>query len=121
MQRQRKVVLALGSNMGEPIENLRLAIEKISAFAKVLSRSQIYKTEPVGYLDQDDFFNAEIIRNIVNILHGIGGKAVADCENFKCAVSVGVPVVRCLRLRVSFNAPNLEHKSLTQHQDHKQA
>ena len=61
MQRQRKVVLALGSNMGEPIENLRLAIEKISAFAKVLSCSQIYKTEPVGYLDQADFFNATIL------------------------------------------------------------
>ena len=61
MQNLKKVVLALGSNMGEPIENLRSAVAEISTFATVLKRSQIYKTEPVGYLDQDDFFNATIL------------------------------------------------------------
>lgn len=57
----KKVVLALGSNMGEPIANLRQAIAEISTFAKVELCSGVYQTAPVGYLDQDDFFNAVIL------------------------------------------------------------
>ena len=57
----KKVVLALGSNMGEPIANLCQAIAEISTFAKVELCSGVYQTAPVGYLDQDDFFNAVIL------------------------------------------------------------
>lgn len=61
MAESKKVILALGSNMGDPIENLRAAVAEITRFASVELCSQVYKTEPVGYLDQDDFYNAVIL------------------------------------------------------------
>ncbi len=61
MQSSKKVVLALGSNLGERKENLSRALVEISKVASVLSLSDIYETEPVGYLEQDNFFNAVVL------------------------------------------------------------
>ncbi len=61
MQSSKKVVLALGSNLGNRKENLLRALTEISKVARVLSVSDVYETEPVGYLEQDNFFNATIL------------------------------------------------------------
>jgi len=55
----KKAFLALGSNLGDRWENLSramvaLAQERALALKKV---SSVFETEPVGYLEQPDFFN----------------------------------------------------------------
>lgn len=55
------VYLALGSNLGEKAENLGEAIERLAAFGEVLCVSSYYRTEPVGFAEQDWFLNAAIL------------------------------------------------------------
>lgn len=54
--------IAMGSNMGDKKENLKAAIDLInnSLLTKVTKISNFYETEPVGYLEQDNFINAAI-------------------------------------------------------------
>ncbi|MCY6484695.1 2-amino-4-hydroxy-6-hydroxymethyldihydropteridine diphosphokinase [Clostridium aestuarii] len=54
-----KAYIAVGSNLGSKEENIKQAINKIneSGLTKVTKQSNIYETAPVGYLDQDNFFN----------------------------------------------------------------
>lgn len=40
--------LALGSNLGERRETLERAIERMGSFARVLARSRVFETAPVG-------------------------------------------------------------------------
>lgn len=51
--------LSLGSNICDKYKNLTEAIDRISDIAstKILSKSKIYTTSPVGYQNQDDFLN----------------------------------------------------------------
>lgn len=53
-------VLALGSNLGDRSGNLREACREISKLGKILAKSRIYETKPVGYENQGDFLNAAI-------------------------------------------------------------
>ena len=73
-----KAVIALGSNLGEPKENLDLAIGLLHEATDVHKVSNYYVTEPVGYEDQPDFVNAVCIIetelpaiDLLNMLHGI--------------------------------------------------
>ncbi len=57
-----KVVLGLGGNLGNVIESLELAHQKIEAqIGKVLLKSAYYKTKAWGVEDQPDFINQVII------------------------------------------------------------
>lgn len=56
-----RVVVGLGSNVGDRIANLREAVARIEAFARVVSRSRVYETAPVGGPPQGDFLNAAIL------------------------------------------------------------
>lgn len=51
--------LGLGSNQGESLKLLRRALEAIAALptTRVLRRSSVYLTEPVGLKDQPPFYN----------------------------------------------------------------
>jgi 2-amino-4-hydroxy-6-hydroxymethyldihydropteridine diphosphokinase len=54
-----RAVLSLGSNLGDRLGYLRLAVE---GFADVLvAASPVYETAPWGVTDQDDFLNAVLI------------------------------------------------------------
>lgn len=52
--------IGIGSNLGNPLEYCRDAIAKMSNLddLAVLRESSFYKTEPVGFTDQNDFVNA---------------------------------------------------------------
>ena len=55
------VYLALGSNVGDRAKNLREASSLINdAGVRILRRSSVYETEPLGYLDQDWFLNSVV-------------------------------------------------------------
>lgn len=77
---QHIVYLGVGSNLGDKASNCLRALEEIalSGHTKVHIISSLYKTDPVGYQDQDWFINcvAQILttlapRPLVRLLQGI--------------------------------------------------
>jgi 2-amino-4-hydroxy-6-hydroxymethyldihydropteridine diphosphokinase len=55
-----RAVVALGSNIEDPEAQVKRAFDEISALpgTRVLARSRLHRTAPVGYVDQPDFVNA---------------------------------------------------------------
>lgn len=73
-----KAVIALGSNIGEPKENLDIAFALLREATEVAKVSSYYVTKPVGYEEQPDFLNAVCIieselpaMELLKMLHGI--------------------------------------------------
>ena len=56
-----EVLLGLGSNLGSPIDNLREAVFRLHEICLVSRLSSIYRTEPVGDIDQDWFLNCAVL------------------------------------------------------------
>ncbi|HVN16616.1 MAG TPA: 2-amino-4-hydroxy-6-hydroxymethyldihydropteridine diphosphokinase [Anaerolineales bacterium] len=54
------VYLALGTNLGDRLANLRAAIDALSPDVRVLAQSHIYQTPPWGYEDQPAFLNMAV-------------------------------------------------------------
>ena len=59
---KNKVYLSLGSNIGNRQEYIERAVELIGKTEgiKILKKSGLYETSPVGYVEQDLFLNAVI-------------------------------------------------------------
>ncbi len=57
-----RAFIALGSNIGDRAAYLEQAIAMLSAHPQieVVKRSSIYETEPIGYVEQQSFFNMVI-------------------------------------------------------------
>jgi 2-amino-4-hydroxy-6-hydroxymethyldihydropteridine diphosphokinase len=55
-----RAAIALGSNIQEPEAQVRRAFDELAALpeTQLLRTSRLYRTAPVGYLDQPDFVNA---------------------------------------------------------------
>ena len=73
-----KAVIALGANIGQPKENLDLAIALLSQACDVTARSSYYTTSPVGGPEQPDYINAVCLVEselpamaLLSLLHGI--------------------------------------------------
>ena len=60
MKNSNSIFLSLGSNIGDKENNLVNAVRSISNFAKILKISSVYKTEPLLFKEQDEFFNIVI-------------------------------------------------------------
>ena len=60
MKNSNSIFLSLGSNIGDKESNLIDAVRLISNFAKIIKTSSVYKTEPLLYKEQDEFFNIVI-------------------------------------------------------------
>lgn len=60
---QQRVVLSLGSNLGDRLDNLQEAVDTLfdAPGMTFLDLSPVYETEPVGGPRQEDFLNAVII------------------------------------------------------------
>jgi len=56
-----KVVIALGSNIGDTNSHLHHAIEELGKLFEITAVSSFYKTAPVGGPVQDDFLNAVLV------------------------------------------------------------
>jgi 2-amino-4-hydroxy-6-hydroxymethyldihydropteridine diphosphokinase len=81
------LIIALGSNIGDKLENFQVALDKlIESFGEPIAISSIYTSEPLGEVEQPDFFNAviefkspnlsptEILRNCLSIEEAMGRK-----------------------------------------------
>jgi 2-amino-4-hydroxy-6-hydroxymethyldihydropteridine diphosphokinase len=55
-----RAAIALGSNLENPEDQVRRGFDEIAALpeTKLMARSALYRTAPVGYKDQPDFVNA---------------------------------------------------------------
>jgi 2-amino-4-hydroxy-6-hydroxymethyldihydropteridine diphosphokinase len=55
-----RAVIALGSNLEDPLAQVRRGFEEIAALqdTKLLAQSSLYRTAPVGFADQPAFVNA---------------------------------------------------------------
>lgn len=55
-----RVAIALGSNIEDPEAQVTRAFDEIAALpgTRVLARSRLHRTKPVGYANQPDFVNA---------------------------------------------------------------
>ena len=52
------IILALGSNIGDKALYLQKTLDLLDKNnIKVIHKSSVYETEPVGYKDQNDFYN----------------------------------------------------------------
>lgn len=51
------VYLALGSNMGNRLSNLKAAISNLAPQMEVKKKSHVYETQPWGFTDQPAFLN----------------------------------------------------------------
>tara|TARA_B100001113_G_scaffold338137_1_gene320034 strand:- start:59 stop:532 length:474 start_codon:yes stop_codon:yes gene_type:complete len=52
-----KIILSLGSNIGDKKSNLETAINQINKFSAIKKISSIYESEPILLKDQDNFYN----------------------------------------------------------------
>jgi 2-amino-4-hydroxy-6-hydroxymethyldihydropteridine diphosphokinase len=55
------VYLALGSNLGDRLSNLKQAIASLTPQLEVKAKSQVYETPPWGFEDQPKFLN-QVVR-----------------------------------------------------------
>ncbi|MCA9925330.1 MAG: 2-amino-4-hydroxy-6-hydroxymethyldihydropteridine diphosphokinase [Anaerolineales bacterium] len=51
------ILLGLGTNLGDRVQNLQQAIDALAASMKVTAVSPIYETPPWGVTDQPSFYN----------------------------------------------------------------
>lgn len=56
-----RVILGLGSNVGNSINFLKNAVVALKSFLDDISFSSIYKTAPQDFLDQSDFYNMVLL------------------------------------------------------------
>ena len=57
MKNFNKIILSLGSNIGDKKSNLETAINQINKFSAIKKISSIYESEPILLRDQDNFYN----------------------------------------------------------------
>ena len=58
-----EAVIALGSNLGNRIENIKAAVRAIARLSevKIIKASSVYETEPVGCDSDEKYYNAAIL------------------------------------------------------------
>ena len=56
------VYIGLGSNLGNPVFQVSRALDALDTLpqTRVVRRSSLYRSAPVGYLEQPDFINAVV-------------------------------------------------------------
>ena len=57
-----RAYVALGANIGAPVQHLRAAVVDLAALpgTRVVARSSLYRSAPVGLIGQPDFINAVV-------------------------------------------------------------
>ena len=58
---ESKAVISLGSNLGNKKKNLDFALNFISEFSSIITKSHIYHSEPWGYQSNHSFLNMGVM------------------------------------------------------------
>ena len=58
---QTKVFIALGSNIGDKVFNIKQSIHEIKKYGQVVNYGDIYISKPYGFKNQKNFFNTAIL------------------------------------------------------------
>lgn len=73
-----KAVISLGANIGDPKEQMDLAVAMLREATQVIAVSEYFKTKPVSDIAQPDYLNAVCIIeselpafDLLSLLHGI--------------------------------------------------
>ena len=73
-----RAVIALGANIGNPREQMDIAVSLLRESLEVIAVSSYYTTKPVGGPEQPDYINAVVIAeselpasDLLAVLHGI--------------------------------------------------
>ncbi len=56
-----RTAISLGSNLGDRLGNLRLAVERLSSLGAVVAVSSLYETDPIGGPEQGRYLNAVVL------------------------------------------------------------
>jgi 2-amino-4-hydroxy-6-hydroxymethyldihydropteridine diphosphokinase len=51
-------LIAFGANLGDPVETVQLAYRELSQVLTPVASSHLYRSKPVGGVEQNDFINA---------------------------------------------------------------
>ncbi len=91
-----EAVIALGSNMGNRIENINAAIRAIAKLpdVKIIKASSVYETEPVDCEEDDVYLNAAVLVD-ANISPAM---LLGECLGIEAAMG---------RIRTKKNAPRI--------------
>ncbi len=103
-----KAVIALGTNMGDRIGYLNLALRAISRLpnVKIIAGSKVYETEPVGNPNQNSFYNAVVlVETTVSPLNLLG-----SCLGIEAAMG---------RIRKEINGPRIIDLDLLLYENYK--
>lgn len=87
--KQNRVLIALGSNLGQRVDQLNRALEQIDAIieTRLIATSRLYESKPWGDPDQDNFINAacliessqtpeQLLNHLQNIEIKLGKKVI---------------------------------------------
>lgn len=66
-----EIILALGSNLGDRLQNLQEAVQMLAPEVQVSRLSSVYETEPWGYAEQPQFLNQVLVAETSLDPHGL--------------------------------------------------
>ena len=58
---EHSVVISLGTNLGDKLQNLINALRDIEGFGKIINKSRIFCSDPWGYDSENEFLNMGIV------------------------------------------------------------
>lgn len=103
-----QAVIALGTNLGNRIGNLNQAVRAVSRLpnVKIIKGSRVYETDPVGFTDQDKFYNAVVLVETTSSPHVLLG----GCLGIEAAMG---------RIRLEKNGPRIIDLDLLLYENYK--
>jgi len=88
MESMEQVFLSLGSNLGDRLANLRMAIASLRRFAQITAISDAYETQPVEFTAQPWFLNAVVGLRIADAgcAEDAPGRLLSRLLDIECAM-----------------------------------
>lgn len=70
-------LLALGANIGDPLRQLRRAVDRLQEVLEIEAVSDVFITEPVGIREQPDFYNLVLAGRTERTVYDVHRSAMA--------------------------------------------
>ena len=93
---EHSVVISLGTNLGDKLQNLINALRDIEGFGKIIKKSRIFCSDPWGYDSENEFLNMGIV--IKTILDPV--LLLKKLKSIEKKMGRGPKVVQCYQDRI---------------------